>query len=102
VARKLEKFGVCLTSYGVPPYEAQDIPHFLAWETGLQTYHDNNASIIAIQHRWAPVFVRCASPVVTFQESLQLAARRLFIIQNIESINVAANGVSKTLAPFFS
>jgi hypothetical protein len=91
VRRKMRDFGQCLSPFGVPPGPAQDFRHFLAWETGLQTYHKSEASIVAIQHHWAPVFVRCAGPVVKFQESLQLAARRIFLAKHSQEIRTALN-----------
>jgi len=91
VQRKMRDFGQCLSPFGVPPDAAQDFRHFLAWETGLQTYHESKASVVAIQHHWAPIFVRCAGPVVKFEESLQLAARRVFLAKHSKEIRTALN-----------
>jgi hypothetical protein len=91
-------FAACLEAHGVPAAYAQQqvnasnplFDGYFAWADHLTQTATSNSQLTAEDHRWTPVFVRCARPVVNLVERLQLARRASFFRQHAGQIREIA------------
>jgi hypothetical protein len=94
-------FSACLQAHGIPAAYAQLQTNssnplfdgFFAWMDHLGQTAATTSEQVAEDHRWTPVFVRCAGPTVTVVERLQLTQRARFFKLHAQQINTI-----KTLA----
>lgn len=90
----------CFERAGTPAAYAGSFETFFAYEGSLGLKADSSqASVLRVDEHWAPVFLRCAAPVVKVQEPLQSAQRTLFIQQHYQQVRhleaVAARMVAR-------
>lgn len=70
----------CFEQAGIPAAYAGSFQTFFAYEGSLGLKADaSQASVLRVDEHWAPIFLRCAAPVVKVEEPLQAAQRTLFI-----------------------
>jgi hypothetical protein len=87
-------FAACLEAHGIPAAYAQQqvnasnplFDGYFAWTDHLSQTATSNSQLTAEDHRWTPVFVRCARPVVSLVERLQLVRRASFFRQHARQI----------------
>jgi hypothetical protein len=89
-------FASCLEANGIPAsYAQQQRPTasnplfigFFAWMDTLGQTSTSTRQLTAEEHRWTPVFVRCARPTVALMERLQLAQRASFFARHARQID---------------
>jgi hypothetical protein len=95
----LDHFSSCVEQAGTPGSSAGSFSNFLAWVTGLEAAAKTKASAIAVDRRWAPIFVRCAGPTVAVQDRLELAQQAAFLQQHDQQVRtlraLAAQAVTR-------
>jgi hypothetical protein len=92
-------FSACLQAHAIPAAYAQQqvsasnplFDGFFAWMDHLGQTSTSNTQLAAHEHRWTPVFVRCAGPTVTLVEQLQLSQRARFFKLHARQINAIKN-----------
>jgi hypothetical protein len=78
----LTGFGTCVWRTGAPASAAGSLGAFLAWVAGRETGARSWPELVAEDHRWAMVFVRCAGPAVALQDRIELARQALYLRQH--------------------
>jgi hypothetical protein len=77
----------CFEDAGIPAAYAGSFETFFAYEGSLSLKADaSQAGVLRVDEHWAPVFLRCAAPVVKVEEPLQSAARVLFIQRHYQQV----------------
>jgi hypothetical protein len=87
-------FAACLEAHGIPAAYAQGqvsasnplFDGYFAWADHLLQTATSTSQQTAEEHRWTPVFVQCARPVVNLVERLQLARRARFFREHARQI----------------
>jgi hypothetical protein len=72
-------FAACTERAGTPVSSAGSLNYFLAWVTGREAMAPTQAAAIAVDKRWAAVFVRCAGPAVALQDRMELERQAAFL-----------------------
>jgi hypothetical protein len=90
----------CFEQAGIPAADAGSFETFFAYEGSLGIKADTSvASVLRVDEHWAPIFVRCAAPVVKVAEPLQSAQRAVFIQHHSQQVRhleaVAAQMVAR-------
>ena len=77
----------CFEQAGIPAADAGSFETFFPYEGSLSLKADTSqAGVLRVDEHWAPIFVRCAAPVVKVEEPLQSARRALFIQQHYQQV----------------
>jgi hypothetical protein len=77
----------CFERAGIPAADAGSFDTFFAYEGSLGIKADTSvASVLRVDEHWAPIFVRCAAPVVKVAEPLQSAQRAFFIQHHYQQV----------------
>jgi hypothetical protein len=88
-------FSACLQAHGIPASYAQQKSNvsnplfdgFFGWMDHLGQTATSTREQSTEDHRWTPVFVRCARPTVTVVERLQLSQRASFFTRHARQIS---------------
>jgi hypothetical protein len=106
VASLADGFRSCVEHEGVPaspmtrPGAGGALGGFLNWVTGQESKAADNKARAAVDRHWAPIFVRCAKPVITAEDKSRLARQHTFFqdhYQQIQSVQQLAPKVVTTV-----
>ena len=91
----------CLEQAGIPAADAGSFEAFFAYEGSLGIKADaTKASVLRVDEHWAPIFVRCAAPVVEIEEPLQSAQRALFIQHHHQQVRQLRTVADQIIAQY--
>jgi hypothetical protein len=96
VTTALTGFASCMEKAGVPADSAGSLTDFEAWLSGTMS-RVPVADFPAAQAHWTGVFVPCATPVVSTQERLQLAAKTEFLQQHFTQVQALEDLASRVV-----
>jgi hypothetical protein len=89
----------CLTQNGVSTRGARSLNSFLSyWVQSAISAQPRGADRIAFEHRWAKIFVRCATPLITAEQDLEEKSRKAFMQAHYQQLTAAGNEVVHGLA----
>jgi hypothetical protein len=99
LAAQRSRFSSCLTHQGASVKGSSSVSEFLGyWEPETYLAQPRGADRIAFARRWAKIFVRCATPLITAQQRLQEARRKAFLQAHYQEITAAENAAARGLA----
>jgi hypothetical protein len=82
----------CLTQNGASTRGARSLNSFLAyWVQSAISAQPRGADRLDFEHRWAKIFVRCATPLITAEQNLEEKSRKAFTQAHYQQLTAAGN-----------
>ncbi|POM25477.1 hypothetical protein BTM25_41250 [Actinomadura rubteroloni] len=104
VSKLANDFRACVQRAGVPswpmnrPGASGGLGGFLNWVTGEAANTKDAQAGQAVDRRWAPVYVRCAKPVIAEEDKQRLAQQRAFFQSHYQQIREIQKDGTEALA----